>query len=131
MIEGKCLCGEITYKLTSDFLYLYNCHCVECRAFSGSSMATNASVVAADLEISDPNNNLKLFQTSSGKRHFCGNCSTPIYSHPNGFEEFPALHIGSVSSPPNKALDSNSWVSEKCPWVTIPESITSYEKQIE
>jgi hypothetical protein len=39
MIHGKCLCGEITYTLASELLYLYHCHChcVECRCFSGGS----------------------------------------------------------------------------------------------
>ena len=37
MIHGKCLCGEITYTLASELLYLYHCHCVECRRFSGGS----------------------------------------------------------------------------------------------
>ena len=131
MIDGKCLCGEITYTLKSELLYLYNCHCKECRAFSGSSMATNATIVAADLDISDLNRNLKFLQTTGGRRHFCGNCGSPIYSYPNGSEEFPALHIGTITNPPEKVLDANSWVSEKCPWVTIPESVASYEKQVE
>ena len=39
MIEGSCLCGEVSYTLESDLLFLYHCHCVECRKFSGSSNA--------------------------------------------------------------------------------------------
>ncbi|NRB40395.1 MAG: GFA family protein [Pseudomonadales bacterium] len=131
MIDGKCLCGEITYILKSELLYLYNCHCKECRAFSGSSMATNATISAADFEIYDDNDNLKTFMVAGGKRHFCGNCGSPIYSYPNGSEEFPSLHIGTISNPPEKVLDANSWISEKCPWVKISDSVTSYEKQIE
>jgi hypothetical protein len=79
MIHGKCLCGEITYTLASELLYLYHCHCVECRRFSGGS---------------------------------------PIYSQAEQGGEFTSLHCGAISNPPDKALDANFWVSEKCPRVS-------------
>lgn len=131
MIQGSCLCKAVTITLKGDILYLYNCHCKECRAFSGASFATNACVQAADLQISDPLNKLELYETDGGKRHFCRRCASPIYSHAKGNEEYPALHVGILPSPPPKSLDANIWVSEKCPWVSINESVDSYVKFIE
>jgi hypothetical protein len=131
MIHGYCLCNNIKVTLKGEFLYLYNCHCEQCRAFSGSSHATNASVQATDLEISDPKNSLTEYKTNGGKRHFCKNCGSPIYSYAYGGEEFPALHVGIIAAPPEKALDTNIWISEKCPWVKIPENLPNFEKALD
>lgn len=131
MIDGKCLCGKITYTLKSDLLFMYNCHCVECRAFSGSSLACNAMITAADFELHDNENQLKSFETAGGIRKFCNHCGSPIYSHQKGFEEFPALHVGSIINPPEKAVDANTWVSEKCPWVVLSQDIPSHEEHLD
>lgn len=75
MIEGSCLCGEVTYTLESDLLFLYHCHCIECRKFSGSSNATNATVSAADLKIANPNSKLTKYALLNGSRYFCSSCA--------------------------------------------------------
>jgi hypothetical protein len=127
MIEGSCLCGEVTYTLKSDLLFLYHCHCEECRKFSGSSSATNATVVRADLEISDPNQKLKRYALKAGSRYFCADCGSPIYSSADD-GEFPAIHCGSIKNPPNKVVDANLWVSEKCPWTEIDPGLQNFDK---
>lgn len=130
MIHGSCLCKAITISLKSELRYLYHCHCKECRAFSGSSYATNASVKAADLQISDPQGNLSVYETKGGRRHFCKVCASPIYSHAKGRENFPALHVGIIPNPAAKTVDANIWVSEKCPWVSLDKSGNNHQKFI-
>jgi len=130
MIKGKCLCGEISYQLNGELLFLYNCHCEECRAFSGASHATSASISINDLSLTDGKGYLTAFETTKGTRYFCRNCGSPIYSYPVGAEEFPALHIGTITEPPEKELDANIWVSEKCPWVELSRSAKIYEKSL-
>lgn len=130
MLKGKCLCGEITYTLNGELLFLYNCHCVQCRAFSGSSFATNASILKDDFEVFDPGNNLTFFEANMGKRAFCGKCGSPIYSFITGKEQFPSLHCGSISDYPEKKLDANLFTSEKCAWVQIDESVSNYEREV-
>ncbi|WP_101758120.1 GFA family protein [Oceanicoccus sp. KOV_DT_Chl] len=127
MINGKCLCGEIQYSLKSELLFLYNCHCTQCRAFSGSSFATNASIIAKDLEISDKNGNMSVYKTDSGCRHFCKSCGTPIYSFGKDNEEYPTLHCGSIIGYPEKKVDANFWLSEKCSWVNINQEAENFD----
>ena len=130
-MQGHCLCKAISVNVTGDLLFLYNCHCRQCRAFSGASYATNATVLADDLTISDPGNHLSCYQMQGGKRYFCGNCGSPVYSHPNEAETMPALHIGLLDDPPDKAIDANLWVSEKCPWVGIDGAVENFERALE
>lgn len=131
MLKGSCLCGDVSYTLQSDLLFLYHCHCEQCRAFSGSSFATNAAIVADDFEINDPGGRLSSYVSENGTRYFCAHCSSPIYSCARGNEAFPSLHCGSISEFPDKKLDANLWVSEKCPWIDIDQSLKNYEGALE
>ena len=130
MVRGSCLCGEISYTLESDLLFLYHCHCLECRKFSGSSNATNATVVGADLKIADPNNKLTSFSLQNGARYFCSNCGSPIYSTADG-GEYPSLHCGSINEYPDRQLDANLWTSEKCSWTRIDPDVQNFAKALE
>lgn len=127
MIEGTCLCGEISYQVDGELLFLYNCHCVECRAFSGAAHATNASIASSDFQVNDPMGYLTKYSTRGGVRYFCRNCGSSMYSLSKGGEDFPALHVGTIRNPPQKALDANLWTSEKCPWVELAASVASYD----
>lgn len=126
-IEGSCLCGEVSYTLKSELLFLYHCHCIECRKFSGASNATNATVLGADLIIHDPNHKLTEYTLISGGRYFCSDCGSPIYSRADE-GEILAIHCGSITNFPERELDANLWVSEKCPWTKIDESVKNFEK---
>ena len=112
-------------------MFMYNCHCVECRAFSGASFATNAAIKGADFSIQDPGSKLSQYQTKLGNRYFCGGCGSPIYSCAKGNEDFPSLHCGSITRFPDKTLDANLWVSEKCPWVEVDENLKNYQRMLE
>ncbi len=128
MITGKCLCGEISYSLNSDLLYLYHCHCEQCRAFSGSSFATNASIIGKDLNLKDPNSNLKKFETKNGVRCFCQNCGSPIYSYARENKKLPALHCGTITGYPDKRLDANIHMAEKCYWTKVDHTVDNFQR---
>jgi len=127
MLEGQCLCGDITYKLPGNLHDWYHGNCVECRRVSGASQATNAFVSAADLAIKDPKKVLCTYALESGHRYFCSQCGSPLYSQAAEAGEFVSLHCGSLSNPPHKLLDANFWTAEKCPWTTLVEGVTNFE----
>lgn len=129
MLQGRCLCGAVSYTLEGELLYLYNCHCAECRAFSGASFATNASVETAAFALQDPGDRLRRYATANGGgRYFCSDCGSPIYSAASDGQAFISLHCGSLEAPPDKALDANVWVEEKCPWVDIDPELNNFDK---
>jgi len=128
MLKGKCLCGEITYRVIRDFDFLYNCHCIDCRAFSGSAFATNILVRKDDLELDDLNKNLVRFSSSPGvTRSFCGKCGSSIYSEKEGNGKMRALHCGGIEEFPSLELKTNFHTSQKCPWVEIDKGTNNFE----
>lgn len=130
MLKGSCLCGSIRYELDAELLYLFHCHCKECRAFSGASHASNASIEASKLTISDDQNNLANYKTQTGSRYFCKNCGSSLYSEIDGYKEFPTLCCGTLHTPPVKNLDANLWLDEKCPWDEPSPAAQNFSKAV-
>lgn len=130
MVTGQCLCASISYTLSSDLLWLYNCHCRECRAFSGASHATNATILYADLILHDPHKHLSRYKApgGNGSRCFCSQCGSPILSFVGDQPEIAALHVGSINNPPDKALEANMHTAEKCPWVDIDPGLENFDR---
>ena len=41
-INGRCLCGFVTYRVAKEPNWCGHCHCSDCRRYSGSAVATFA-----------------------------------------------------------------------------------------
>ncbi len=39
-LNGSCLCGKVQIEVPDDFEYMGNCHCSECRKFTGSDYSS-------------------------------------------------------------------------------------------
>ena len=121
-MQGHCLCKAISVNVTGDLLFLYNCHCRQCRAFSGASYATNATVLADDLTISDPGNHLSCYPMQGGKRYFCGNCGSRIYHAFGDGDEPLSLKAGSLDE--TKLLEpiGHIWTCRAHNWLELHRS---------
>ena len=84
-LTGRCFCGAITYSLASPPLWSYLCHCLDCRRFSGTSFAYNATLDNAALKILTPrpesiDHVLSTFgDKANGMRQFCSKCGSPLF----------------------------------------------------
>jgi hypothetical protein len=43
MLNGRCECRGVRYRVPDEFLYAANCHCSNCRSGTGSSSRSPAS----------------------------------------------------------------------------------------
>ncbi|GAA5845640.1 hypothetical protein JCM9279_006058 [Rhodotorula babjevae] len=97
MAKGSCNCSSVSVELKnglpeSSIL----CHCMSCRASSGSLFTVNLAVKKADLVITGKEH-IKEYadkDTDSGStllRRFCGNCGSPIVSVVEGHDEMQYL----------------------------------------
>ena len=51
MLDGRCECRAVTYRVRDEFLYAENCHCSNCRASTGSAFKPFAGIEREKLEI--------------------------------------------------------------------------------
>lgn len=76
-IEGQCLCGAVTVRITPKDQEVEACHCAMCRRWGGGAFLSLKGV--AD-PIIDGGQHIVRFQSSDwAERGFCGRCGTHLY----------------------------------------------------
>ena len=82
-IDGKCLCGDITYEAEVDPDQSYICNCTDCQNLAGSAFRWSVTVPEADLELLSGAPKIFNKPSDSGEllpMLFCPNCGSSLYS---------------------------------------------------
>ena len=127
MIQGSCLCGDVTYQISGDVGQIVHCHCETCRKAHGSAFSSVASVEDDDFELASTSE-LSSFESSTGKvRYFCSRCGRQIYAKRDGATHI-ILRLGSLDDNPITSEKSHIWVSQKASWYSINSSLAEHQE---
>lgn len=79
MYDGSCLCGNVTWVLTAEPFFAYNCHCKMCRKFHGSAFATYYLVQPDQIRWTGGTDSIVGYRTSPYfVRNFCSTCGSVV-----------------------------------------------------
>ena len=124
MITGRCLCGAVRYQIAAAPLFMYHCHCSQCRHASGASFATNLLVPAQALEVTAGGDVLTSFESSPGKRrHFCSRCGSPLFSADEKTPTLRSIRSGTLDADPELRPAGHFHVASRAPWVEIGDEL--------
>ena len=118
-IDGACLCGAVTFRVTGDFLGFQYCHCSRCRRFTGSAHAANLFARPDQLEFlggADGVGTYMLEGEPNFPTAFCTTCgsSMPAMSSTSKFWVVPA---GSLAGDPGVRPARNIFWESRAPWL--------------
>jgi len=129
MLTGRCACGEISFRLTSDPIFTHCCHCLDCQRQTGSAFAINAIIETDRIEILTGKPEPVRVPTDSGAPHDiyrCPTCHTAVWSdYGMGFALF--VRVGTLDLPSAITPDVHIYTRSKQPWVTLPEGVPAFE----
>lgn len=129
VIEGRCLCGGIRFRIIGKLGPVGICHCRECRKASGSAFAANAPVRMKYFELTAGADLVSEYESSPGKfRAFCSRCGSPVYSRRTGESDIRRIRLGSLDSDPQRRPLVHVWVDEKAPWYEIRDDLPRYPR---
>jgi hypothetical protein len=104
-LDGRCLCGKVSYQCDGEAVATLVCHCTDCQKQTGSAFSTVVGVPRASLHI---DGQLGTFTTvgedthAQVQRQFCAACGSPIVSLPDATPELAFIKAGT--------LDDSSWL---------------------
>ncbi|NTS76794.1 GFA family protein [Catenovulum sp. SM1970] len=128
MYEGSCQCGAIEYTLAGGIDSIIHCHCSRCRKATGSAYATNGFINAEDLNLTDKQQALTVYQSSEGKRkYFCKICGSPIYSANDKSPGRYRLRLGSLDTDISERPISHNFVTYKANWEDLDAKLPRYQ----
>ena len=130
-LEGKCICGQVKYKLTEKPLFTQACHCKDCKILTGSSYVVNSSVIENTLFIEGEITSSVELKGGSGapcKVYFCAKCGTYMYT------DYSSA-VGRLNVRTKTLNDSNQFppqvhifTKDKDPWLNLKDNVICFEK---
>lgn len=132
MLEGRCTCGEVRYRLAERPFAVHCCHCRDCQRETGSGFAINALIERDRLELLSGSPESVQTPSASGKGQDvrrCPICSVALWSHYAGAGEAIAfVRAGTLDDAAAIRPDVHIYTRSKLPWVRIPEGVPAVEE---
>ena len=130
MLTGACGCGEVSYRMSTEPMFVHCCHCKECQRQTGSAYVLNAIIETDRVEFDGPVIEHAL-PTPSGKGQIitrCAKCGTAVFSsYMVRLGKLRYVRIGTLDDPALCPPDVQIFTSSKQPWVPLNPDIPSFE----
>ena len=124
LYTGSCLCGGIQFQLTAQLGPIDVCYCKMCRKAQGGPLATNASVEASAVKVTQGQKLLTAYESSPGEqRLFCSRCGSPIYSKRSDRPQIVRVRVGIINEPLNARPRAHYYTASKCNWWKIEDNL--------
>jgi hypothetical protein len=128
-LMGGCYCGAVKYEIGGRLLMFANCHCPDCRKFTGSTFSSVLVTEAAGFVITSGDANITSFDSSPGKhRCFCRTCGCHLFSRADHRPGMVFVRAGTLDDDPRIRPQAHFWVKAKAPWHDITDSIPQYQE---
>jgi len=129
---GGCGCGAVRYQVVGEPIFTNNCHCTQCQHQTGGTSVVNMFYEADRIEMLSGELIEHELTAGSGGPHViarCTACGSAVLSYYPRLGRLGAgVRVGTLDDPSWVRPDAVVWVSEKMPWVTLPEGIPAFEK---
>ena len=130
---GGCQCGAVRYRLNTDPVALYVCHCLHCQKQSSSAFGMSMWVHRESMEFTEGTLSLWRTRADSGAKKvcaFCGNCGSRIYHATGGDPEILSVKAGSLDDTSILSPTCHLWTKRRQPWLKVdPVSDICYESE--
>ena len=124
MINGKCYCGAISWKVVSKVDFTAVCHCRDCQTLSGSGFGSTSLMIYDPKGVQFEGDEPKVFhaksdQGNSTQRGFCGTCGTVLFNHVSEGkdDEHWAVRTGSMVDSRALRMEKEIFMKSKLSWV--------------
>ncbi len=109
MLQGQCLCGDVSFQVERTPRDISACHCGQCRRQSGHVWAS-AVIPETDLTITGTPAWFEASETA--KRGFCPRCGSFLFWKAHD-EDSISFALGALDSPTGLRLEKHIFVVDK------------------
>ena len=125
MINGSCLCGEITISVAPcERGAAEACHCTQCRKQSGHYWT---SVDLPDAALTITGTPRWYASSDTAKRGFCGRCGSLLFWKEEGADR-TNLSMGAFDGPTGVKTDMHIFVADKGDYYEIADGLPQHAR---
>ncbi len=128
---GRCLCGEIEIKSTSDPTFQANCHCDDCRRAGGSAYASLVFVPEEALTVTKGDPASYQHQSDRGStmtKYFCPNCGSQLFGFGSANPSRRGVRVGVIEDASWFKPEVNVYASRKLPSTLLNEDAKAFDE---
>ena len=125
VFSGKCLCGKVTYKVNTEPMAIFNCHCDDCRRATGSVFGTNLFVSEDKIEIRGKVSSYSHISDSGSRmtKLFCPNCGSLMFGKNSAKVNVISIRAGTVDEKDLIKPMINVFMDSRIPSTSIDKSL--------
>ena len=130
ILNGSCLCGEITYQLVEDIKVFQYCHCSRCQKFTGSAHASNIIIDPDNFKWLSGEHLIGRFEVADAKHFatsFCKNCGSSLPWLTKTKKAF-IVPAGTLDKAPEMKPMHNIYYADKADWYEDVDSLKKYDE---
>jgi hypothetical protein len=127
ILAGRCLCGQVEYRVADAFAYALNCHCSNCRRATGSAFKAFAGIERSRLTVTRGASDLMIFGEALAHDARCRACGSLLYSVVRE-GAYVHLTLGTLTDAPTIRPSAHIFVGSKAPWFSITDSLPQHQE---
>ncbi len=128
MAKGSCLCGKITYELTTSGQFINNCHCSKCRKASGAAFGSFLHISKDYFTWLKGEEFVQVYESSPGIiRSFCKTCGSCVPSILDNLNHV-VVPAGTLDDDPQIQPIVNIFTGSKASWYSITDGLPGYKE---
>lgn len=126
-LHASCLCGAVALTLPDQFDYMGNCHCSECRKFSGGDYASVGGLDGSKVTIVKGKEAIGRYRKSAETTlAFCRHCGSSLFSQKSSSGKIN-LRLGVLDDVPSQRPAFHIFVGSKAPWHQIGDDCPQFD----
>jgi len=126
MIEGRCECGSVRFKVEKVRETVTVCHCSQCRRTSGHLWASTHAPF--DMLKFDAQNGLKWYSSSAdAQRGFCKECGSSLFYRMNG-EDGIGIAVGCLDQTEGLHIGKHIFTDDSGTYYDVPKDAPTFPK---
>jgi hypothetical protein len=120
-LDGRCLCGSVTYRCDGEPMATLVCHCEDCQRQTGSSFSILVAVARAALQVEG--DTLAAHVTVGAdtgeerQRQFCSKCGSPIVTLLAEQPDVAVIKAGTLNDRSWLSPTMEIWCDSAQPWL--------------
>ena len=128
-MKGSCLCGAVRFSVTGAPTAFDLCHCLRCRAASGSAFLAELEFKMAEFEWLSGRSLVKTYEAPvrnwppGYRRAFCTVCGAPV---PSVDREIIRVPAGTLEDDPGVRPQRHIFVDFEAPWFQITDALDQF-----
>jgi hypothetical protein len=126
-VEGSCLCGRISFRITLPSRFCAHCHCANCRRAHGAAFVTWAGFPEDQVEILTGKGELSRYVSETGTiRSFYAQCGSTLFCHGPRWEGELHVAVANLTGEIDRVPTAHVYVDHRAKWWTILDSLPQY-----